>query len=450
MRARISQYAAHPLRDPEPETLPLQPDAAPTRLDDTGLAPALLMDLAAKHLLLGGDLEFGELGTRLALHVGIVDELVTAMLEAGRVRVLAASDGRLRVALAPEGRVAASTALAHDAYIGPAPLALSHYERVVAANSVARQHITRREMDLAFGDIVVDERVLDGLGLGLNSARPLFVHGPAGAGKTFLCERLARVLRGATLVPYALALGDTVVAVYDPVLHLRLDTQARRCGGATVDPRLVACRRPALSSGAELERSMLELRRDPATGIVQAPMTLKANTGLYIVDDFGAQRIDIDSLMQRWSLPIDSRHDWLALGDDAPARVPFDVLLVLVSRRSPEALGGESLRRRIGHSVELGEVSRDTYLRLWRDASAALGLTGDDALACHALDALHGPHRIPPLSSHPAELLANMLDRARYADDGGALSTDLLHRAWTERFARTVHGARTAASAGTP
>lgn len=418
--------------------LPVQPDAPPTSVAATALPPRLLVDLIAKHLLVGGDLPLGDLAERLALDRRILDELMTAMLEADQLRVAAARDGQLYVELSASGREIATAALARSGYLGPAPLALPQYERLVAANATGRERITRSEMDAAFAGVTVSEHTIDELGRGLNSARALLIYGPPGSGKTFLAERLVKALRGSTLIPHAIAVGDVVVPVYDPVLHDALETQDRICPDAdgSEDRRLVACRRPALTSGIELTRDMLDVRFDPATRTMQAPLTLKANTGIYVVDDFGRQRIAVDELIQRWTLPMETRHDWLTLGDQQSVRVPFDVVLVLVTSLDIDQLGTDAFQRRIGHRVEIGEITREEYLQLWQQSCAALGIDASSALAARALDELHEPCRIPPLSSHPGELLANMLDQARYTDHGGAFTTDMLHQAWVARFGR--------------
>lgn len=418
--------------------LPVQPDAVPSSVADTALSPRLLVELLAKHLLVGGDLSLTAIADRLALDLRVVDELVTAMLEADQLRVESGPDGGLHIALSALGGELATAALSHDGYLGPAPLALPHYERLVAANAVARERVTRREMDAAFAGVTVCEHIIDELGRGLNSTRALLIYGPSGSGKTFLAERLINALRGATLIPHAIALDDRVVPVYDPVLHDALEMQDRICpeGDGAEDARLVACRRPALTSGRELARDMLELCVSPDTSTIRAPITLKANTGIYVVDDFGRQRIPVDELIQRWTLPMETRHDWLTLDGRHSMRVPFNVVMVLVTNLDADTLGADGFRRRIGHRVEIGEVSRDEYLRLWQDACAALGIEAGTELADLALDELYGPYQLPPLSSHPRELLADMLDQARYADRGGAFTTDMLHRAWTARLAQ--------------
>src|SRR3546814_5737902 len=62
-------------------------------------------------------------------------------------------------------------------------------------------------------------RSLDQLGVALNSGRAIMLYGPAGTGKTYISARLARLFSEAIWVPYAIAVNDAVVEIYDPQIH---------------------------------------------------------------------------------------------------------------------------------------------------------------------------------------------------------------------------------------
>lgn len=428
----------------------VQPDATPARLSDTGLSAGLLVELMLKQLLAGGELSLEQLSERLALLPQVIEEIAALLLESDLLQAQTNDVGQLMLGLNAGGRVRAAAALDRDGYIGPTPIALGAYQRLVSANAIARERITRTEMAAAFAGVAIAPDTLEGLGRGLNSSRALLVHGPSGAGKTFLCQHLAHALPGCTLIPYAIACDDITVPVYDPVLHDVADADIP-VAEAAPDPRLVRCRRPALISGVELSRDMLDLGFDPATHIAQAPLSLKANNGIYVVDDLGRQQIPVDALIRRWTLPMETRQDWLHLHSGRPVTAPFDVILVLVTHHDPDRIGTDAFHRRIGHRVHMGAISREQYLLLWQQASSGLGLDFDPALAAAALDRLHAGARVPPLPSHPGELLSHMRDQARYADHRGALTSEMLHRAWAARFPLhpDTDAAETACAAGT-
>lgn len=413
---------------------PVQPDPTPDCVADTGLDPALLHALLAKHLHVGGNQSVASLADRMALRAPVVSELVSTLLDVGLLHADASGDGALTFGLNARGRAFAVAAQIHDRYVGPAPLSTAHYGRLVEANSRLGHPLTRSQLHGAFADVVIDDDTLDRLGHGLNSSRPLLLHGPSGAGKTYLCERLTRLLDGATLIPYALAVGDCCIAVYDPALHDALaPAHAAACGDES-DPRLLCCRRPALLVGAELNSAMLDIAVDAGAGVAQAPLPLRANNGLLILDDFGRQRIPADELMRRLALPIDTHRDWIRLDGAFSTEVPFDARLVLATNLELDELANDAFRRQLTHRIPLGEVADDSYVELWRRACADLDIPFDPALPEFALGVLHRHSEVTPLAGHPAELLARMLEQARYDGTGTALTPAMLERAWRERL----------------
>ncbi|MFP5304190.1 MAG: hypothetical protein ACLGI7_00010, partial [Gammaproteobacteria bacterium] len=381
------------------------------------------------------------------LHRDVVDEIVALMLDTGHLHAQADPDGSMRVGLNPAGRLFACAALGHDGYVGPAPVSAAQYSLVVAANALARDAITRPILHAAFEGVVIDERTIDQFSVALSSIKPLLVHGPSGAGKTYLCQHLARALRGATLVPHAVAAGDVAVRVYDPALHDVADADVRTADGGAVDQRFVCCRRPALICGARLDRARLDVSIDPVTNVAVAPLTMRANNGMLIVDDFGDQHITLDELSRRWALPLDTQRDWITVDGSRGESVPFDVVLVLITNRDLDGVLPEDFRRRLGQRIAVGEIPAEHYLLLWGRACADLGIAFDAGLARFALAALHAAEGVPPLAAHPLELLSAMVEHARGDDLDGTPTRDMLRAAWTVRFsaaarddARTVAG----------
>ena len=55
---------------------------------------------------------------------------------------------------------------------------------------------------------------------------------------------------------------------------------------------------------------MLDLVYDARAGYYQAPPHFKANNGLFLVDDLGRQLVTPRQLLNRWIVPMESRHDF--------------------------------------------------------------------------------------------------------------------------------------------
>jgi predicted ATPase with chaperone activity len=66
---------------------------------------------------------------------------------------------------------------------------------------------------------------------------------------------------------------------------------------------------------------MLELQFSAVSQYYSAPLQMKANNGILIVDDFGRQGIGPEALLNRWMTPLDRRVDYLSLARSLPFRL---------------------------------------------------------------------------------------------------------------------------------
>ena len=319
------------------------------------------------------------------------------------------------------------------------PVPLAAYNAQVAAQSVANMHVTRPQVQASFDGVVVNPGVLDQLGAAMNSGRAIFIYGAAGSGKTYLAERLQDLLQGAIALPYAIMVDGEVVPFYDPVLHLPAAQQPEAPAGieraVQLDARWVrGVRRPAVLTGGELTLEMLDLRFDSVTRLYRAPPHLKANNGIFIIDDLGRQRCSPLELMNRWIVPMDRAIDYLSLHTGYKFPVPFDVIVVFSSNLAPRQLADDSFLRRIGYKVQVGPLAESAYRALFRQQCRLAGMAIDELALNHLLQ-LHGAQGRPLLASYPGELLARIGDFAGFAGCEARLTVAALDQAWSSLFA---------------
>lgn len=412
----------------------------PQTLAATGLPTTFLCELIEKHLFEGGVLSMRDLVIRTALSGRLLEELLGFLRKEGRIEVRSQYGERngLAYAVTERGRGSAMASLMVSGYVGPAPVPLAHYTEVVRLQSVRGQKVTRERMRAAFTDTVLDPAMLDRLGPALNSGKAIFVYGVPGTGKTFVSQRLARLFADTCLIPHAIAVGDTVVRVFDPSVHRQFqDNSPVVMLNRGHDPRYVLCTRPLVVTGGELTADMMEVQFDPATRQYRAPLQVKANGGMLILDDLGRQRIPPVTVLNRWILPMEEGVDYLSMNTGQHFRTPFDVILVFSTNLQPHDLVDDAFLRRIGYKIGFDALDSEQYHLIWQRVCETNGVRYDRAICQFMIDSLYAPSGTALLPCHPRDLIGMALDRMAYLDERDGLSTDALQWAWDNYFVST-------------
>lgn len=420
------------------ETPPPALPAAPHTLDDTGLSYSLLLELLVKMLLLRGELRLADLVHAIALPPNVLMPLLGFMRTEKLCEVTRRgdTDGRTSYSLTETGRARADDFMRRSQYVGIAPVSLQSYVRQVESQSVAQMGVTRERLRRAYDGVVIRETLLDQFGAAMNSNRPIFVYGPSGSGKTFIAERLAGLLSGAVAVPHALAVGGEVIQMFDPLVHEALPPSDAGGfdRGADADARWVLCRRPVVMSGAELTLDMVDLQFDRQTRFYHAPQQLKANNGLFVIDDLGRQLVSPQALMNRWIVPLDRRTDYLSLHTGQKFEVPFDVVVLFSSNLRPAQLADEAFLRRLGYKIFVGPVDLAEYRAIAQQVCRDLRLPYDEAGLTH-LRGRYAAAAKPLLACHPRDLLSQVRDYALFNGLPPQMTPRLLDWAWDNYFA---------------
>lgn len=409
----------------------------PTTLCETGIPEIILVDLICKHLADSGVLDLATLAERMALSGSLMDELLAFLRAEGRVEVLGAQAGSpfLRFGLTERGRIAAAMASARDAYVGPAPVTLDDYRRLVHAQSIRRQPVTRQRVHAAFADTVIRTDLLDRLGPAVNSGRPIFIYGAPGTGKSYIARRLSRLLGPPVLVPHAILLGERLVRLFDPGVHRAADrgTSARTLMlDQGFDPRYLVCDRPVVVAGGELTLDRLELHFDPTTRLYQAPLQLLANNGMLLIDDLGRQPMPPAAIFNRWIIPLEEGQDHLAVETGQHFVTPFDLVLVLATNFNPLELADEAFLRRIGYKIRFDVCNVEEYQAIFKQECSAQQVAYDPTLLAYLINGLHAPTGVPLLACHPRDLLGLALDYVGYT--GSTLDKAAIRWAWESYF----------------
>lgn len=414
----------------------------PKTLSETGLRLTLICELIEKQLYDAGVMTLRTLSERMALAGPILEEALGFLRREGRTEVRRPSpdETTLRYALTERGRSAAQEAMFRSGYLGPAPVPLDAYSQIVQEQSVHDMLVTRDLIRAAFADVVLDAEMLDRLGPALNSGKAIFVYGAPGTGKTYITQRLSRLVCNTVLVPHAISVGDAIIQIFDPAVHTPVGSP-----NASVllddghDPRFVLCRRPLVVTGGELVPEMLEVQFDPATRRFRAPLQLKATNGMLIIDDLGRQRVSPKVVLNRWIVPMEEGRDCLTLPTGQHFSALFDLILVFSTNLRPADLADEAFLRRIGYKIQFEPLTAEQYQGIWRQVCEQHGVSYDRAVCQGVIDSLHVPANVPLLPCHPRDLIDMALDHAAYLGAGDVLELSALEWAWKNYFVDLSH-----------
>jgi len=413
----------------------------PRTVRDTGLELSLLAELAAKSLYLSGKTHLPVLTTRLRLSINVLREVMEHLLAEQLAEVAWRGDADIDVQyqLTGAGRERASSWLERRPYAGPAPVTLDAYRTLVRRQAEALPEVSAEDVAAVFAGDCHDPRIHELAGAAMYAGRSLLLYGVPGSGKTALARKLGRLLHGTVAVPYAVAVGQEIVQVYDALLHQApYVAPGRAAPSRSADLRWAECQRPVVHIGAELSADMLELRYDAQRGCYHAPPHFKANNGLFILDDLGRQRVPASALLNRFIQPLDVGMDQLALQGGHKFTVPFQAMLVCATNCEPSALLDAASLRRIGYKVQLGALSDAGYRALCRQQCRALGVGMDEAALAYLVGELHAGSRQPLLASLPREIVSRVADFAGYTGLAPQLSPATLDQAWSSIFAGCV------------
>jgi Cdc6-like AAA superfamily ATPase len=411
------------------ELPPMFHPEAPTDLDTLGIPWPMVVDLTVRRLNLDGVTSLASLRTKLKLPYAVVEAVFRYFQKEKIIEIKGSDENGFYLSLTTAGHKLASDRLQVCHYAGPAPVSLSAYSAAVRVQS-ARPKINRQRMQRVFADLVVEDEILDQLGPALISQKSLFLFGPSGNGKTSLAERLVRVFEDTVVIPYAVEVDGQVISVYDPVVH-----QIAQVECFEMDPRWIVCRRPAVIVGGELTAEMLELRLDPATNIYAAPVQMKANNGILVLDDFGRQTISPTTILNRWILPLDRRVDYLNLSYGLKFQVPFELMLVFSTNLDPSALMDPAFLRRLPNKIMVASVDERSFLEIFRRASDRHGFEYDGVVANLLLEHCRSLGGTNLRACYPRDICEIVACINAYEEDEHRLSASILERAVKVYFA---------------
>ncbi|HVD01708.1 MAG TPA: protein kinase [Candidatus Dormibacteraeota bacterium] len=377
-----------------------------------------------------------EVAKMLALPFASIEMLLRKLaadrlLEAGGISAAGADrpmQERMAYTMTNQGReLAEEISKTGTHYFGPAPVTLADYNRATTEVILPGldQELVRRSLE----GLELAPGIEDAVRAAVNSRGSMFIYGSPGNGKTSLARRIPRLLRGPILVPHAIDLGSgEVMAVYDPAVH-KLDTDQPH------DGRWQRVIRPLVQVGGEFTLDMLTATWDPAGRFYQAPLQLKANGGVLLIDDFGRQQVTPKQILDRLMVPLEQAVDHLQLaGSGRKVEIPFRTMLIFSTNLTPGELLDEAYLRRLAYKVRMPDPTPQVYQRIFEKERQRLGIPPNPAVFPQ-IGQLYGSMSIR--GNHPRDLLERLVDVASARGMKPELSPELVDAAWRTLFVAT-------------
>jgi predicted ATPase with chaperone activity len=403
----------------------------PQNKASAGLEEGTLADLAVKLAYTVANFTPEWMAQQLHLSVPLVselleqlgmDQLVEELWNTGR------SSHRYRIT--PRGREQATRLLEVCGYIGPAPVRLEAYAAMLRWQFANTPKVQPEHVAAALSGLVLTPEAEQLAGLAASSGRSLFVFGPPGNGKSSLGRQICSALRGDYWIPHAISVGNNVVRLFDEQSHQRADFAGEP---GSVDQRWVRIRRPLIVVGGELTLQLLDLIYSPTLRYYEAPPHLKANGGVFLVDDFGRERVSPEQLLNRFITPMEHRVDYFTLYTGQKIQVPLRHVLIIATNLSPDLVTDPAFLRRMGYRLYLGAPTAEQYARIFQGYAQRRGASVAPEVINRLLERYRAQNR-EMRCCEPRDLIERARDICRFQGRPLELTPEVLDLAWIGYF----------------
>lgn len=414
---------------------------APETVEDTGLDLEFIADLALKHIVSMGEFRLSDLSDRIGLPTAILDEAIELMRREKLVEVRGASQfvkSSFNFIVTDTGKRIGGELMEICRYVGPAPVVLEDYKEMVENQSIQNITINDAVVQAAFSHIVISDHMISRLGPAISSGAPMFIYGPPGNGKTTIAETIGQILPETVYVPHALYVGGQIITVFDPVNHVVVEDLPNENGSEEdIDQRWVRVQRPIVMAGGELTLRMLDLEFNTIAKFYEAPLQMKANNGLFVIDDFGRQQMDPQNLLNRWIINLDRQIDFMSMHTGMKFEVPFDQLVIFATNLDPKSLVDEAFLRRIRYKIKIEHPSEAEFRQIFERVCEMNDVDFKPEIYDHLLEHWYRRHNIAFNACHPRDLIAHVTDLARFFGEAPELHRASIDHACENYFVET-------------
>ena len=415
--------------------------SAPRTIEDTELSVGFLADLVLKILYYEGYISGYEVAESIRLPFNNITDRILEFLKRDRfIEVKGTSGGAYAEAayeyvITGKGIERAREIMDRNQYAGPAPVTLESYMSATSRQALQNLAVGPNQVRSALSHLVLSQKALDQIGPAVNSSRSIFLFGHPGNGKTTIAEAIGfMILQDEMYIPHAVEVNGQVIKVYDAISHKKIPDEINAKYGVTgesqrLDRRWIRIRRPVVVTGGELTLESLDLNWDDSKKFYEAPLQMKANGGMFLIDDFGRQKIRPRDLLNRWIVPLEKRFDYLTLQTGNVIQIPFDMLIIFATNLEPRDLVDEAFLRRIRHKIDVQDPTFDEYREIFKQVAHTRGIEYSERMLTYLLQEYYVQSDRELRACHPRDILDHLTDIARFRAIPPNMTKELIDQA---------------------
>lgn len=418
---------------PKPQNSFIPPE--PKTLEETGLNKTFVQEHLLRILYNRGRATGAQLRDVIRIGYGILEPILNEMRQTEIVDIggqRGYGDINYEYVLTPRGNSLAADAMVKTAYADAAPVPLADWIKSVKAQTIRNVKVTRKSIRRAFSDLIIEDSILNMVGPAVNSGTSMMLFGYPGNGKTSIAERIANLLGDPIFIPITVEADGAIIKLYDSIVHELPKEPLPE--NVEYDRRWIRIKRPVVIVGGELTLEGLDLIYNDKSKMYEAPFQMKANCGIFLIDDFGRQRVNPFYLLNRWIVPLEKQYDFITTITGQKIQIPFDQLTIFSTNLDPHQIGDDALLRRIKYKFEVIDPTERQWREIWKIMCKVRKVPYDDRGLDYLVARWFVPDNRPFRMCQPRDILDQMIAIASYNMESVTLNPDLIDAACLTYF----------------
>lgn len=329
----------------------------PATILDMGVPEQFIEDMILKLLTSRGAMTEHEISWHLKVPKRIVTEMTRDLVK--RKLIGPPPSNPHAFITGSEGRARAEEANLTTRYIGPVPVTVDDYVSLMRRQVGRPLEFTQHDIDAAYSKIVMyDKEFKERIGPAVRSQRSILLYGAPGNGKTITGKCLTALMKSDLMIPYAIFAHGQVIKLFDSSVHKQIipdeykEYEVGQDSQPAYDMRWTVIKVPYVEVATEFTLEGFELSYNNYARYYEMATHIKANGGVFFIDDFGRQPGKPDDYLNRLITPLQSREDILTLkATGGQIRVPFFCIPLFSTNFTLDRIGDEAFLRRFKYKI---------------------------------------------------------------------------------------------------